>query len=57
MSDHAQQTGSVDGFEIWEGDHFSLVNWIHPVAKNRTIYRDPTPRYRPLICRLADLGF
>ena len=32
-----------EGFEIWEGDHFSLVNWLHPIAKNRTIYRDPAP--------------
>jgi triacylglycerol lipase len=45
-----------DGFEIWEGDHFSLVNWFHPVATNR-YNRDPAPRFGPLIGRLADLGF
>jgi triacylglycerol lipase len=43
--------------EIWEGDHLSLVNWLHLVAKNRTIFRDPAPRYGKLLARLADAGF
>jgi len=46
-----------EGLEIWEGDHFSLVNWLHPVAKNRTIFRDPTERYGGLLRRLADEGY
>src|SRR5262249_21209309 len=39
--------------EEWEGDHFSLVNWLHPIVANR----DPRPRYAKLIRRLADLGY
>ncbi|HMC64035.1 MAG TPA: alpha/beta fold hydrolase [Gemmataceae bacterium] len=43
--------------EIWEGDHFSLVNWLHPWAKNRTFGRDPILRYGPLVRRLKDEGY
>ena len=39
--------------EIWEGDHLSLVNWFHPFAKNRTILRDPAPRYGALLRRIS----
>ncbi len=46
-----------EGIEIWPGDHFSLVNWFHPVAENRTFNRVPADRYGPLIRRLADMGF
>ena len=38
---------------IWDGDHFSLVNWLHPLTKNR----DPAPRYGAILRRLADEGF
>lgn len=41
-----------ENFEIWEGDHFSLVNWLNPFARNRGWRRDPTPRYAPLLARL-----
>jgi triacylglycerol lipase len=43
--------------EIWEGDHFSLVNWLNPFARHRGLWRDPAPRYAPLVRRLADEGF
>jgi triacylglycerol lipase len=43
--------------EIWEGDHFSLVNWLNPLARQRGLWRDPAPRYAPLVRRLADEGF
>ena len=46
-----------EGLEIWEGDHFSLVNWLHPGAKNLTIFRDPAPRYGGLLRRLANEGY
>jgi triacylglycerol lipase len=43
--------------EIWEGDHLSLVNWLNPFARHRGLWRDPVPRYAPLVRRLADEGF
>jgi triacylglycerol lipase len=43
--------------EVWEGDHLSLVNWLHPFAVNRGLDRDPTPRYARLLGRLKDLGY
>jgi triacylglycerol lipase len=43
--------------EVWEGDHLSLVNWFNPLAHNRGLWRDPAPRYGPLVRRLADEGF
>jgi triacylglycerol lipase len=42
---------------IWEGDHLSLVNWFNPFGRNRGLWRDPLPRYGPLVRRLADEGF
>jgi triacylglycerol lipase len=42
-----------EDFEEWEGDHLSLVNWIHPMSP----VRDPGPRYAKLIRRLADLNY
>src|SRR5262249_25680556 len=46
-----------ESFELWEGDHFSLVNWLNPFARNRGWGRDPTKRYGPLLERLAAEGF
>ena len=43
--------------EVWEGDHFSLVNWLHPFGRHRGFWRDPAKRYGPLIRRLKDEGF
>ncbi len=43
--------------DIWPGDHFSLVNWLHPWSVNRSFWRDPAPRYGPLVRRLAAEGF
>jgi triacylglycerol lipase len=46
-----------ESMEVWDGDHFSLVNWLNPFARNRGWGRDPTERYGPLLRRLADEGF
>jgi triacylglycerol lipase len=43
--------------ELWEGDHFSLVNWLNPFAQNRGWGRNPAQRYGPLFRRLAAAGF
>ncbi|MFO0969035.1 MAG: hypothetical protein U0793_26070, partial [Gemmataceae bacterium] len=43
--------------DVWEGDHLSLVNWLHPFARHRTFFRDPEPRFQRILGRLADLGF
>ncbi len=46
-----------ESLEVWEGDHLSLVNWFNPLARHRGLFRDPAPRYGPLVRRLADEGF
>jgi triacylglycerol lipase len=46
-----------ESLEVWEGDHLSLVNWLNPFARHRGLWRDPAPRYAPLVRRLADEGF
>jgi triacylglycerol lipase len=46
-----------ESIEIWDGDHLSLVNWFNPLGLNRGLWRDPRPRYGPLVRRLADEGF
>jgi triacylglycerol lipase len=46
-----------ESFDVWEGDHLSLVNWLNPFARNRGWGRDPTMRYGPLLTRLADEGY
>ena len=43
--------------DIWDGDHFSLVNWLNPLARHRSFWRDPAPRYGPLLRRLKDEGY
>lgn len=42
--------------DVWEGDHFSLVNWLNPLGRNRSFFRDPTPRYNRVLARLAEIG-
>ncbi len=42
--------------DVWDGDHFSLVNWLNPMGITRN-GSDPVPRYGKLIQRLADHGF
>jgi triacylglycerol lipase len=48
-----------EDLDIWDGDHLSLVNWLHPIAPipGRGYNRDPVPRYGKILRRLADLGF
>jgi triacylglycerol lipase len=43
--------------DLWDGDHFSLVNWLNPFAPHRGFGRDPARRYGPLLRRLADEGY
>jgi triacylglycerol lipase len=46
-----------EDFEVWEGDHLSMVNWFNPLYHYRGAWRDPAPRYGALLRRLADLGY
>jgi triacylglycerol lipase len=46
-----------EDMEVWDGDHFSLVNWPNPFARNRGWSRNPAQRYGPLLSRLADEGY
>ena len=39
--------------DVWDADHFSLVNWYHPLRPPR----DRVPDYGRLLARLADEGF
>jgi triacylglycerol lipase len=43
--------------DVWEGDHLSLINWPNYRARLRGRWRDQTPNYGGLLCRLADEGF
>jgi triacylglycerol lipase len=44
--------------EVWDGDHLSLVNWLHPpVPGHGDGELDRLPRYAGLLRRLADLGY
>lgn len=45
-----------ESLDIWEGDHFSLVNWINPMGYSRGV-RDAVPRYEAIVQKLADLGY
>jgi triacylglycerol lipase len=46
-----------ESLDVWDGDHFSLVNWPNPLGRNRGLWRDPAPRYGQILRRLADEGF
>jgi hypothetical protein len=46
-----------ESFDVWEGDHISLINWQNPFAQYRGAWRDPAPRYAGIVQRLADLGY
>src|SRR5262245_27931563 len=52
-----QSASYGESTEIWEGDHFTLVNWLNPVNMLRQFRRDPGPRYAKLLGRLHDEGF
>ncbi|MBI3407492.1 MAG: hypothetical protein HY040_03940 [Planctomycetes bacterium] len=43
--------------EVWDGDHFTLVNWLNPFNLIRSRWRNPEPKYAPLLARLRDEGF
>jgi triacylglycerol lipase len=65
----AQAEGANDGIvsvasatygehcEVWQGDHFSLVNWLNPVSLIRGLCQERSPAYAALVRRLADEGF
>lgn len=42
---------------VWEGDHFSLANWPHPLGRNRGPWREPGQLYGMILQRLKDAGF
>jgi triacylglycerol lipase len=46
-----------ESVEVWDGDHFSLVNQGSPLSRYRSYYRDPGERYATLLGRLADEGY
>jgi triacylglycerol lipase len=46
-----------ESVEVWEGDHFSLVNQGNPLGRYRSYYRDSGERYAALLGRLADEGY
>jgi triacylglycerol lipase len=46
-----------EDFEVWDGDHLSLVNWTPRYAESKGLCRDRAPHFRNLIARLADSGF
>jgi len=43
--------------EVWDSDHFSMVNWLNPFTLHRIFWRDPRPRYGKLLGRLREEGF
>ncbi len=43
--------------EVWDGDHFSLINWLNPISLTRRLCQERTPQYAGLVRRLADEGF
>jgi triacylglycerol lipase len=43
--------------DVWEGAHLRLVNWYHPTAHWRGMWKDPAERYGAILRRLADLGY
>jgi triacylglycerol lipase len=46
-----------ENFEVWDGDHMSLVNWPHVVQAVNGTKPDRLPKYAALLDRLADAGY
>ncbi|MGH9676122.1 MAG: lipase family alpha/beta hydrolase [Candidatus Acidiferrum sp.] len=46
-----------EAFDVWNGDHMSLVNWRHPLAPVQSVSQDRLKEFADLLRRLADLGF
>jgi triacylglycerol lipase len=46
-----------ESVEVWEGDHFSLVNQGNPLSRYLRSYHDAGDRYSALLGRLTDEGF
>jgi triacylglycerol lipase len=45
-----------ESFEVWEGDHLSLINQLTPAAQLRP-WTERTGHYGRIVRRLADEGF
>jgi triacylglycerol lipase len=43
--------------EVWDGDHFSLINWGNPFAGRNASVKDRSAQYAKIIGRLSDEGF
>jgi triacylglycerol lipase len=46
-----------ESVEVWDGDHFSLVNQGNPLGRYLNSSRNVGDRYAALLARLADEGF
>jgi triacylglycerol lipase len=46
-----------ESFEVWGGDHLSLINWPHVVTALSGTNIDRVADYAALVARLADAGF
>jgi triacylglycerol lipase len=46
-----------ESFEVWDGDHLSLINWPHVVTALSGACADRVANYASLVGRLADDGF
>jgi triacylglycerol lipase len=46
-----------ESFEVWDGDHMSLINWPHVIQAVNGTNLDRTSDYASLVGRLADAGF
>jgi triacylglycerol lipase len=44
-------------FQVWDGDHLSLINWPNPQALMLGLWRCRRRQYAALVRRLADAGF
>jgi triacylglycerol lipase len=46
-----------ESFEVWDGDHLSLINWPHVVTAMNGTSPDRIPNYASLVGRLAGAGY
>jgi triacylglycerol lipase len=44
-----------EALDVWEGDHFSLANWVRPIRRTCGLWQDRTPSYLSLVSRLANV--
>lgn len=46
-----------EAFDVWEGDHLSLVNWKNVWAAAKGLWQSRVEQYMGLVARLASLGY